>query len=70
MRPSMFDTVTVSDAARAAGALAAELESVSQEQLKLAAQMSVMLGNQLRLAQRSRELNAAMSKLVRNFSNE
>lgn len=66
----MSDTVSVSDAARAAGALAAELESVGKEQLKLAAQMSVMLGNQLRLAQRSRELNAALSKLVRNFSNE
>lgn len=62
--------VTVSDSARATCALVAELSSVDKEQLEIAAQMAALVDRQIGLARKSRELHAALSKLVRFFSNE
>ena len=64
----MSSPVTISDTARAITALSSELAAVDMEQLEVAAQMSAVMARQVILSRKSNDLHAALSKLVRNFS--
>lgn len=58
-------TVTISDKARAAQALANELEQVSQEQLILAYQMGGLLVQQSALSEKSAALHKMLKELLK-----